>query len=117
MNCMNVCSARSGLEGGSFIDLSCHTPAKFRLDTDETLWEAADKLARLAEAPHTKKALENLEKALGLVYDTDGILWDDGLREAARPISISMYDWCHVLVVGGVAISASWLFLKHIRQS
>ena len=44
MHCMNVCGARSDLEGGSFVSVSCHMMAKFKPYSDATLWEAADKL-------------------------------------------------------------------------
>jgi len=116
MHCMNVCSVRSELEGGRFVSVSCHTPSKFRAFSDSSLWQAADKLAELAQTHCSKSALEDLEKALGLCYDAAGILWDLPLRRAVRPISVSIYDWCHIFVASGVGNTALWQFLKHAKR-
>ena len=79
MNCMNLCSVRSELEGGSFVSVSCHNISKLTQFSDETLWDAADKLAacdaRRIATNGSKAALEKLEKSLGLCYDPDGVLW------------------------------------------
>ena len=50
----------------------------------------------------SKAAFKELEKALGFTYAPESILFDDFLRPKVTPPSFAVYDWMHVVFVGGI---------------
>ena len=82
--------------------------------TDATLWAAADKLH--GESTQLSAAsFGDLQKVLGVVYDPCTILFDVAMRVHVKPISTTVYDWCHIYLAGGIAQIELYNFLQKAR--
>lgn len=115
--CANVVSARSGIDGftgADIISTDCLDACRFVCHTDATLWAAADKLH--GESTQLSAAsFGDLQKVLGVVYDPCTILFDVAMRVHVKPISTTVYDWCHIYLVGGIAQIELYNFLQKAR--
>ena len=102
MCCMNVVAIASDLPAldMAFVPASEPDPSKFRLHTDATVKEIVQRLAR----DHNRLSatdFEALEKTLGWTHSTGNVLLDRDLELEVMPISQTMFDWMHCLVVNG----------------
>ena len=83
-------------------------PHQWDKHTPETYNEMADKLAtaytQVQSKLLTKEKFLDLQKWYGLVYNPDGILWNQHLRKYYSPATHTYEDWMHTLFSsGGVA--------------
>jgi hypothetical protein len=81
------------------VAISCASFSRFRPQSDEQLWVAAERVA----SPHLSRAQRaDLEKFYGIKHSPQSILLDATLRQHAKPCDVLMYDAAHVLFVHGV---------------
>ena len=103
--CMNVTPKWLELEENditqNWVDISCDDPAKFIEKTDELVYEAFDRLQAISTGRHSKKELEDCEKAWGLRYHPCSLLADLELRFIVKPSS-ARRDPMHTLFSNGV---------------
>eukprot|EP00973_Karenia_brevis_P032208 4440070-Karenia_brevis.AAC.1 len=79
------------------------TPDMFDEHTNESLLEYADHLER-SYSTMGKTAFKLQQKAIGITYCAEGLLWDKYLRTFYQPANHNCQDGMHVLVAsGGVA--------------
>lgn len=72
----------------------------FDLHTDESVFQAADVLAEASRSLGDAD-LAALEVAMGVHHVPDGVLLDQHLRGLVRPITGTIWDWMHILLVHG----------------
>ena len=119
MFCVNVVSGRStldGFTGTGIVSTDCLDVGKFVRHTDATLWAAADTLQERAGQLSTAARVE-LEMVLGMVYDKTTVLYDRCMRQFVKPITITVYDWCHIYLVSGLAQHELYNFLQQARDT
>jgi len=99
--------------------------SKFQANTDEDIWERADKLTACA-AIATKTARKKLERDCGLHWNPDGVLWDKELRPHVAPTKVNTHDAMHCQLSDGTLcleidlcmarlLETSWDF-NHLRE-
>lgn len=79
-------------------------PSQFDVHTTESFFQMCDLLEAVFSenmTPKQKAEFERLEKAYGLRYDVDGLLWDKYLRQYYNPPQHAYHDPMHVLVASG----------------
>ena len=88
-------------------------------NTDDSIFKNADELHRLhtlwQQKKLTKGKYELAEKATGLKYNPQGLLWDLQLRNICRPIDFALDDWSHVYLCKGIGGDAIWCLLAQIK--
>ena len=84
----------------SLQDIRCGR-GEFDLLSNEDRYIEADVLSN-CKGRLTEKNFQELEKAYGLTYQPDAVLWDQDLREIALPQSGSRYDGAHCLLCNGI---------------
>ena len=103
--CQNVVAESSQLHKmDSTSQLISHAEtrkAKMVLHTDASVLKAAAHLAQ-QQPLMNKGAFKRRQFALGLNYTPHGSLFAPELQDHLKPVSISMFDWMHNFVVGGV---------------
>lgn len=103
--CTNVVAESSDLHNHDHagVLMSHANPDKNRmiLQTDGGMMKAAKHLAE-QHAVLNKGQFKTREMALGLNYVPHGCLYSESLRDQLKPITISMFDWMHCFLVGGV---------------
>ena len=97
LNVMNDPDLPAGMVG-----LNCSDPSQFRFATSADLWRKADMLHAYVGIS-TKAMFQDLQKATGLHYQEQGVLWDVALREHVPVGDVFCYDPMHVLVANGLA--------------
>ena len=100
--CKNVANARSTrpLRRGDVTHV-CHEWNSIELHTNDSLLEVARHLARVSEQ-RSRAELEEEQTRYGWAYQTQSILWRPEWFRLASPASIVVFDWMHVVFVGGV---------------
>ena len=116
VNCMLCCNVvRIGSDlanfgGGYLVDNAESDEGKFHKHTDSSVYAACEKLARCPRAE-----LADLEKALGLHFDADSILYEAALRPYIGPISGTMLDFGHTFIINGLVHFTMTAFLSRAR--
>lgn len=117
MLCRNVMCLNGNLTGGQsyLVTVACDDARKLVLAEDIDVWEAWDHLAsersRLAKIHY-----DNLEKAVGFVYNEHGLLSDHALRPFVSPTRSTCMDWMHNFLQGGVAAQELMAFLGACKR-
>ena len=93
------------------VDITCCKKADILLKGDADVWEDCD---HLAAAPPNR--LQDLEKAVGINYHPDGILFDRALRRSFKPCTSHRYDALHVLLSNGLLGAEIVLFFKEAKR-
>ncbi|CAE7217867.1 unnamed protein product [Symbiodinium sp. CCMP2592] len=117
--CQNVVAHSSSLHScdatGTLVSHVCHNKGQMVRHTDETILEAAVHLAD--NKPRMNKGEFKMRQfALGLNYAEHGPLFSAELRPHMKPIAVSMYDWMHNFVVGGIFQVEMTELLKVLRR-
>ncbi|CAE7488953.1 unnamed protein product [Symbiodinium sp. CCMP2592] len=117
--CQNVVAHSSSLHccdaTGTLVSHVCHNKGQMVRHTDETILEAAVHLAD--NKPRMNKGEFKMRQfALGLNYAEHGPLFSAELRPHLKPIAVSMYDWMHNFVVGGIFQVEMTELLKVLRS-
>ncbi|CAE7684539.1 unnamed protein product [Symbiodinium sp. CCMP2592] len=103
--CQNVVSHSSGLHNtdasGSLVSHVSHQKSQMVQQTDASIKEAAQHLTQCRPLMN-KGEFKKRQFALGLNFCEHGALFSPELKEILRPISVSMFDYMHNYVVGGV---------------
>ena len=103
--CQNVVSHSSDLHTtdatGTLVSHVCHHKREMVLHTDTSMLDAAKHLAQCRPLMN-KGTFKMRQFALGLNYSEHGPLFAPELQEHLKPISMSMFDYMHNFVVGGV---------------
>jgi hypothetical protein len=103
VSCKNIVNRTTPADGDYLVHVSCPDPTKFDAQTHESLSYMAQDLANKKGAVPAAE-FDFLEKAYGLVYNTNALLFDNRLREVVRFPEGICWDWMHCLVAsGGVA--------------
>ena len=112
--CSNVVSKRSELESlsGAFVDISCVDFKKFRCHTKASILSAVDRIAAPGMGNPERKQLET---RLGWVHNPYGVLLDPILRGVVDPVSTTMFDPAHTLMVHGVFHTEMTLWLDAVN--
>ena len=88
-------------------------------NTNESVFKNADELQRLhtlwKQRKLTKLMFEMAEKATGLNYNPQGLLWDLQLRNICRPVDFVLEDWSHVYLCKGIGGDEIWCLLARIK--
>lgn len=101
----------SNLQPSCVTDLSrCHQ------HTDDSVHRNAMHL-HAQQSVVTKKEFEVLQQSCGLTYQPGGVLWNPRFPELCGGlISTAMFDWMHVMVVGGAWNSETGLMFDSIAS-
>jgi hypothetical protein len=104
----------------SFVEISCTNHSAFQLSTASDLEETVALLRvareRFAAGRWSKEKCETLSKSLGFNDNEEGLLMDDRLRLAIKPLQVGTYDWVHTLFQDGVMNNAVFLLLEACKQ-
>jgi hypothetical protein len=101
MDCSNMVATNDAeLLPAGMVPISVTSLGECTFRTNEDIWAIADRLRGLVHAGIDIKALE---KAHGLKYNAQGLLFNMQLRDVHRPIDHYIRDWMHTLVSGGAA--------------
>jgi len=118
--CKNIVSIHSDLErlaaGGYIQSIKCKDFSKFDLHTNETVFEAVDRLARSKDTMRVGE-FQAEERILGLNFHPEHILNDAELRRYIRPATVFMYDFVHVFLSGGLCNIEIFLFLRALKTA
>jgi hypothetical protein len=114
--CHNVVSRRSGLHADGCVDICCEDMDLFHMMTDDEFYRLADMLVE-RKGELSKGAFDKLEKAIGIAYDEDGLIFDVPLRKFVPLVSITTFDWMHLLLCSAGCIQQEFYnFLKRCRR-
>ena len=104
---------------GTLVELTHPTLQGCIANTNESIFAHADELHQLYTLRQckrlTKEKFDLAEKATGLTYNPQGLLWDLQLRNVCRPIDFVLEDWSHVYLCKGVGGDEIWCLLSRIR--
>ena len=104
---------------GTLVELTHPTLQGCIANTNESIFAHADELHQLHTLRRrrrlTKEKFDLAEKATGLTYNPQGLLWDLQLRSVCRPIDFVLEDWSHVYLCKGVGGDEIWCLLSRIR--
>lgn len=108
---LDIHDPTSTLQPSCVTDLSgCHQ------HTDDSVHQNAMNL-HARSTVGTKKEFEVLQQSCGLTYQPGGVLWNPRFPELCGGlISIAMFDWMHVMVVGGTWNSETGLMFDSITH-
>jgi hypothetical protein len=103
----NVLRKNSGIApAGSFVEISCAEPHRFKKDDSSDIYQAVDSLRdahRLWIAgAMTKGRFENIQKVLGLKFAPKGLLSCMELRAEIDVVDSTTIDWVHTGLQDGV---------------
>ena len=100
-------------DGEYVVDISCTEFARFDLASDATIWECVDRLT--AMHGHVGVGVfRELEKVMGISWNSANILNDRPLRAHVKPASSTMYDSMHVFLTNGLCNHEFYLFLQAV---
>ena len=98
--------------GNKFVVITQPTLTGCIPNTNESLFKNADDLQRLhmlwQQKKLTKAKYEMTEKATGLKYNPQGLLWDLQLRSICPPMDFILEDWSHVYLCKGIGGDELW---------
>lgn len=120
--CSNVCLHSYELadhdRSGQLVSQCELDDAKFALQTDRSVRDSADLLAR-SFGRIGKGRFDNMEKALGFNYLPEGALFNDALMQRLHggPISITQYDFMHIYYVGGIWNTECGYLLERLKKA
>ena len=91
---------------------------KFALQTDRSVRDSADLLAR-SFGTMGKGRFADMEKALGFNYLPEGALFNDTLTQHLNggPISVTQYDFMHIYYVGDVWNTECGYVLERLKKA
>ena len=95
-------------------DIRCGR-GEFDLVSDEDRHVEADVLTKCKPLLKPKQ-FERVEKAFGLNYAPQGVLWDLDLRAIVRPQSGSRYDFAHCFLCSGIVNEEVDLLLRRMHD-
>lgn len=98
--CQNVLRRDGALEA-PFVHISEHVYDKFQIMADHDVFALADHLERVKAQGVTAAVFARKQKASGLTYSANGLLWDRELRQQLAP-SQANYDPMHVFFSNGI---------------
>ena len=100
VSCTNVVNKIDPGDDGALVHISCEDVSKFRRQTVFSLtFMARDLAAKRATAP--KGEFEFLQKAYGLTYCPQAILYDEYTRTVVGFPDSVYWDWMHCLLASG----------------
>ena len=118
LNCVrdrNIATRNDGFANVSECDFS-----QFIVASDNAIWRKVDSLScQVAEHEArraTKASVDDLSTAMGFTFQSEGILFDKGLRQYIKPATHGRYDSMHNLVSNGLAQLQTALLIKHLRD-
>lgn len=78
--------------------LACTDPALLDRHNNESIYDIVD-LLRASKPIMNKTKFDELQKALGVNYDKETLLFDDDLRlSVLKPVDHCLRDWMHTLI-------------------
>lgn len=91
-------------------DISCCEPSEFIMNSDQCLFQKADRL----QAAHRRRDANTdaLATELGINYVPTSMLFDPSMRGLYKPVTHTIRDWMHMLVSEGVAGTELCLCIK-----
>ena len=93
--------------------------SQFIVASDNAIWRKVDSLScQVAEheaGRATKASVDDLSTAMGFTFQSEGILFDKGLRQYIKPATHGRYDSMHNLVSNGLAQLQTALLLSLIH--
>jgi hypothetical protein len=99
------------------VHVSCPDVARFDRYTVASFGDAVAELVSKKDTV-TKKEFDFLEKALGLVFCSDALIFDDYCRGVARFPETIFWDWMHCLEAsGGIAQYQLNQIVLHLKRS
>ena len=103
LTCKNVVQFLGGsITSTSYLQGIDAQRSMFDRATDDEVAQAADMLRDIAAAG-PRSRLEKAEKASGINYEPNSLLYEESLRSIVKPVSGWIRDWMHMLCVSGVA--------------
>ena len=96
-----------------FID--CCDKSKFLELTGEEFYKLVDRVAA-AVGTMTKADFTRLEKATGINYNPDGVIFDLELRAFIDVIASTTFDWMHVFLCSGGAMQFEFFRANDAEQ-
>ena len=116
-NCFNAKTTRSSVKSDPWAKLHTHpTFSDFELHTAESMDAIVNELKE-ADANLSKSKREKLETVLGFSFEPDTVLFDDELRPKITPPLHAVYDWMHVIFVGGCFNVALYWLMKSFSNT
>ena len=114
--CKNIINDDEAAAGSEYLEpLSCPDPRRFDLASDADLWEKADSLQAQKDRL-SRSAFEQLQKAYGISFAPEGLLWDMELRRHVRPRSILSFDAMHCVLSNGIAQNETALLFAALHR-
>ena len=102
LTCKNIVQHLDGsITAASYLQGIAASRAQFDRATDEDIFAMVNRL-RVIATTGSKADLERAEKAFGINYDPNSILFDRDLKGIVRPVTGWIRDWMHMLCVAGV---------------
>lgn len=103
LSCKNIVQFLEGsTTATSYLQGLAAPRTKFDAASDADVYLMVDRIRQVAETG-TRHELAEIQKALGINYDPDAILFDTSLRGIVRPVTGWIRDWMHMMCVAGVA--------------
>ena len=105
-----------GINGNWAISHTEHDHTRFKRHTSATIAEVVN---RLTEASTTlgKGAFKELQTRLGFHFAVGSVLYDAYTRKLLDPTVHCIFDWMHVIFVGGVFNVLMGLIYHRLRKS
>ena len=116
-NCFNSKTTRSSVKKSEWALLHTHHKfSDFVLHTPETIDAIVQELRDANEAL-SKTQRAKLETVLGYTFEPSSCLFHDELRPKITPAGHAIYDWMHVVFVGGVFNHAMFQTMHAFRKT
>ena len=112
--CSNICKDLEHLDTSNFFTMASDAVSKFKMTSDEDLFEAYDGLLS-EKATLSKKDWERRCKVLGLEPSAQTLLGDT-LARTALPPSKALNDYMHVYLNNGIASWEVIALLERLKQ-
>ena len=100
----------------NYVTMSCCDQKKFKKQTSQDLYDSMDILieaSRQVEAKTmTKARFEQMQKAMGLKCNPQGLLAQRDLRDCIGVLEVITLDWMHLTICDGIFTTEFRLFLQ-----
>ena len=98
--CRNVLGRCPYFVDPYLVHVDSHEYARFDKHTTASLFEVCDRVKHIAETESAAR-LKAEEKATGIKYDPDGLMWDTHVRGIMNPPLCEGPDWMHTYAASG----------------
>ena len=103
LGCLNVVRDQESLPSHAFVTIANYDASRLELSTNQDVWEKADMLHSNRPPRMRKPAFEQLETAIGLRYEPEGLLNDMALRPHLPIVDVITFDSMHIILCNGMA--------------